>query len=76
MRCPITLERDYAVWDTLANRYRPAVYIADAQGRVRHQQLHVDRLAVLPAWTWGSISERPNASERTLSDPSCRRCAN
>ena len=24
MRCPITLERDYAVWDTLANRYRPA----------------------------------------------------
>jgi thiol-disulfide isomerase/thioredoxin len=33
---PIALDPDYAVWDAFANRYWPAVYIADAQGRIRH----------------------------------------
>jgi thiol-disulfide isomerase/thioredoxin len=33
---PIALDSDYAVWDAFANRYWPAVYIADAQGRIRH----------------------------------------
>jgi thiol-disulfide isomerase/thioredoxin len=35
---PIALDSDYAVWDAFANRYWPAVYIADAQGRIRHHQ--------------------------------------
>jgi thiol-disulfide isomerase/thioredoxin len=35
---PIALDSDYAVWDTFANRYWPAVYIADADGRIRHHQ--------------------------------------
>jgi thiol-disulfide isomerase/thioredoxin len=35
---PIALDPDYAVWDAFANRYWPAVYIADAQGRIRHHQ--------------------------------------
>jgi thiol-disulfide isomerase/thioredoxin len=38
VRYPIALDSDYAVWDAFANRYWPAVYIADAQGRIRHQQ--------------------------------------
>jgi thiol-disulfide isomerase/thioredoxin len=33
---PIALDSDYAVWDAFANRYWPAVYIADAEGRIRH----------------------------------------
>ena len=33
---PIALDSDYAVWDAFANRYWPAVYIADAQGEIRH----------------------------------------
>ena len=33
---PIAVDSDYAVWDAFANRYWPAVYIADARGRIRH----------------------------------------
>ena len=35
---PIALDSDYAVWAAFDNRYWPAVYIADAQGRIRHHQ--------------------------------------
>jgi thiol-disulfide isomerase/thioredoxin len=35
---PIALDSDYAIWRAFSNRYWPAVYIADAQGRVRHHQ--------------------------------------
>src|SRR2546427_230489 len=33
---PIALDSDYGIWDAFSNRYWPAVYIADAQGRIRH----------------------------------------
>src|SRR5689334_3938711 len=33
---PVALDPDYAVWSAFANRYWPAVYIADAEGRIRH----------------------------------------
>ena len=33
---PIALDSDYAIWQAFANRYWPAVYIADAEGRIRH----------------------------------------
>ena len=35
---PIALDSDYAVWTAFDNRYWPAVYIADAQGRIRYHQ--------------------------------------
>ena len=35
---PVALDNDYAVWRAFSNRYWPAVYIADAQGRIRHHQ--------------------------------------
>jgi thiol-disulfide isomerase/thioredoxin len=35
---PIALDSGYAVWTAFDNRYWPAVYIADAQGRIRHHQ--------------------------------------
>jgi thiol-disulfide isomerase/thioredoxin len=35
---PIALDSDYAIWQAFANRYWPAIYIADAQGRIRHHQ--------------------------------------
>jgi thiol-disulfide isomerase/thioredoxin len=38
VRYPVALDPDYAVWEAFSNRYWPAVYIADAQGRIRHQQ--------------------------------------
>jgi hypothetical protein len=33
---PIALDSAYAIWDAFSNRYWPAVYIADAEGRIRH----------------------------------------
>jgi thiol-disulfide isomerase/thioredoxin len=33
---PIALDSDYAIWRAFANRYWPAVYLADAEGRIRY----------------------------------------
>ena len=33
---PIALDSDYGLWSTFANRYWPAVYLADAEGRIRY----------------------------------------
>jgi thiol-disulfide isomerase/thioredoxin len=33
---PIAIDSDYAVWRAFANHFWPAVYIADAEGRIRH----------------------------------------
>jgi thiol-disulfide isomerase/thioredoxin len=33
---PIAMDPDYAVWRAFANNYWPAVYLADAEGRIRH----------------------------------------
>jgi thiol-disulfide isomerase/thioredoxin len=35
---PIALDPDYAVWQDFGNHYWPAVYVADAEGRIRHHQ--------------------------------------
>jgi thiol-disulfide isomerase/thioredoxin len=35
---PVALDSDYEIWRAFANRYWPAVYIADAQARIRHHQ--------------------------------------
>src|SRR5262245_4970005 len=33
---PVAVDSDYAVWRAFANHYWPAVYLADAEGRIRH----------------------------------------
>jgi len=35
---PIAIDSDYRVWRAFDNRYWPAVYIADAKGRIQHHQ--------------------------------------
>jgi thiol-disulfide isomerase/thioredoxin len=35
---PIALDSDYEVWRAFSNQYWPAVYIVDAEGRIRHHQ--------------------------------------
>jgi thiol-disulfide isomerase/thioredoxin len=35
---PVAIDSDYAIWRAFDNRYWPAVYIADAEGRIRHHQ--------------------------------------
>jgi thiol-disulfide isomerase/thioredoxin len=34
---PVATDNDYAVWRAFGNHYWPALYFADAQGRIRHQ---------------------------------------
>ena len=38
VRYPIALDSDYEVWRAFSNQYWPAVYIVDAEGRIRHHQ--------------------------------------
>jgi thiol-disulfide isomerase/thioredoxin len=33
---PVALDPDYAVWQAFGNHYWPAIYIADAEGRIRY----------------------------------------
>jgi thiol-disulfide isomerase/thioredoxin len=33
---PIAIDSDFAIWRALKNQYWPALYIVDAQGRIRH----------------------------------------
>jgi thiol-disulfide isomerase/thioredoxin len=33
---PIAFDTDYAIWSAFGNRYWPAVYLADEQGRIRY----------------------------------------
>src|SRR3954451_10726174 len=35
---PVAVDTDYAVWNAFSNQYWPALYFADAQGRIRHHQ--------------------------------------
>ena len=35
---PIAIDNDFAVWGALDNRYWPALYLVDAQGRIRYHQ--------------------------------------
>jgi thiol-disulfide isomerase/thioredoxin len=34
---PVAIDSDYEVWNAFANRYWPALYLADAEGRLRYQ---------------------------------------
>ena len=34
---PVAVDNDYEVWDAFANRYWPALYFVDAEGRIRDQ---------------------------------------
>jgi thiol-disulfide isomerase/thioredoxin len=38
VKYPVALDPDYAVWRDFDNQYWPALYIADAEGRIRHHQ--------------------------------------
>jgi thiol-disulfide isomerase/thioredoxin len=35
---PVAIDNDYAVWTAFDNQYWPAVYLADAEGRIRHHR--------------------------------------
>jgi hypothetical protein len=38
VRYPIAVDNDYAVWEAFSNHYWPALYLVDAEGRIRHHK--------------------------------------
>jgi hypothetical protein len=38
IRYPVVVDNDYGVWNAFANHYWPALYFADADGRIRHHR--------------------------------------
>lgn len=36
IRYPVAIDNEYGIWQAFGNQYWPAVYVADAQGRVRY----------------------------------------
>ena len=37
VRYPVAVDNDYAIWDSFTNQYWPALYLVDAEGRIRHR---------------------------------------
>ncbi len=35
---PVAIDNEYAIWDAFNNHFWPALYLVDAQGRIRHHQ--------------------------------------
>jgi thiol-disulfide isomerase/thioredoxin len=35
---PVAVDSDYGIWNAFGNQYWPAVYVVDANGRIRHHQ--------------------------------------
>jgi hypothetical protein len=54
---------DYAVWSAFDNHYRPALYFADVQGRIRHHQFGEGKYQqsemVIPATAGRDGNDRP-----------------
>jgi len=38
IRYPVAIDNEYAVWNAFGNQYWPALYLADARGRLRHHE--------------------------------------
>ena len=82
---PIALDSDYGVWTAFANHFWPAVYVADAEGRIRYHHFGEGEYAmtemVIQQLLW---TQAPRASTRissrsirgaSRSPPTGRRCA-
>ena len=35
---PVAVDSNYAIWDAFGNRYWPAVYLVDTNGKIRYHQ--------------------------------------
>jgi thiol-disulfide isomerase/thioredoxin len=54
---PVAIDNDYAIWEAFDNHYWPAIYLIDAQGRIRHQQFGE-----------GDYDEAERATQRLLAE--------
>ena len=64
---PIALDSDYGVWRAFDNHYWPAVYIADAEGRIRHHQFGEGRYEECGSFSGCCAMREPRASVTTWS---------
>jgi len=77
---PIAVDSDYAVWRAFANHFWPAVYIADAEGRIRHHHFGEGEYAMtemviqqilLDAGAHDIDQEGPSGSDPPAAPPAC-----
>jgi thiol-disulfide isomerase/thioredoxin len=70
IRYPVAVDSDYAIWRAFANDYWPALYLVDAQGRVRHSHngegAYEETERMLPSCWW----RREKLPRPRLSSPS------
>lgn len=64
---PVAVDNDYRIWQAFGNRYWPAFYIVDAEGRVRYHHFgegnYDDAERAIRKLLW-MANEMPNASDR------------
>lgn len=46
VRFPIAIDNDYGVWNAFANHFWPAIYVADATGRIRYHHFGEENYAM------------------------------
>jgi hypothetical protein len=46
VRFPIAIDNDYGVWNAFANHFWPAIYVADAEGRIRYHHFGEESYAM------------------------------
>ena len=63
---PVAIGNDYAVWTAFANHYWPALYLADAHGRIRHHHLAKASTSSLK-WSSSSCWPRPDPPAQVMS---------
>ena len=67
---PVAIDSDYGVWRAFSNHYWPAVYIADAHGRIRHHQFGEGRYEECERVVQRLLREAGSRASVTLWSPS------
>jgi thiol-disulfide isomerase/thioredoxin len=55
---PVLVDNGFHTWRAYGNRYWPAFYLIDAQGRIRHRRFGEGGAAELEAWIERLLAER------------------
>lgn len=61
---PIAIDSNHTIWNAFRNQYWPALYIVDAQGRIRHEQFGEGDYDWLDALIQQLLSEAGHPAER------------
>jgi thiol-disulfide isomerase/thioredoxin len=69
---PVATDNDYEVWGAFANHFWPALYVADAQGRIRHHHFGEGEYQQLEMVVQQLLREAGSDVDRALVSPDPR----